>query len=73
MRAGVLALAAAGVFALLGAGTRPAPKVEADREALKAKYRRPAEVPHPEDNAPTEARVRLGRMLFFDPASRARA
>lgn len=28
---------------------------------------RPAAAPAPADNAPTEARVRLGQMLFFDP------
>lgn len=28
---------------------------------------RPAAVPHPEHNAPNEARVALGRTLFFDP------
>lgn len=28
---------------------------------------RPAEVPHPPDNAPTPERVALGKQLFFDP------
>lgn len=28
---------------------------------------RPAEVPHPADNAPTPARAELGKALFFDP------
>jgi cytochrome c peroxidase len=28
---------------------------------------RPAAVPHPPDNAPNEARINLGRALFFDP------
>jgi cytochrome c peroxidase len=52
---------------LIGAGPRPAVRQGPDLETLKAKYRRPAEVPHPEENVPTEARVRLGRTLFFDP------
>ena len=38
-----------------------------DREALKAKYRRPAEVPSPKENPHTSARADLGKKLFFDP------
>jgi cytochrome c peroxidase len=37
------------------------------REALKAAYRRPAEVPFPADNPYSDAKAELGRMLFFDP------
>lgn len=33
----------------------------------RALYARPAETPAPADNEPTEARVALGRALFFDP------
>lgn len=33
----------------------------------KAEYRRPAEIPYPEDNAPNADRELLGRTLFFDP------
>jgi cytochrome c peroxidase len=39
----------------------PAQAVEADP------WLRPATVPHPADNAPNEARVALGKQLFFDP------
>jgi cytochrome c peroxidase len=60
-------LAAAGAALLLGAGPKPAVNVASDLGALKAEYRRPAAVPHPPDNAPSEARVSLGRTLFFDP------
>ena len=66
-RTGRLALAAAGAALLLGVGAKPALRPTPDLAALKAKYQRPAEVPHPENNAPSEARVALGRMLFFDP------
>ena len=43
-----------------------------DRPALetspqKADYRRDPHIPHPDDNALTPDRVRLGRTLFFDP------
>lgn len=33
----------------------------------KALYRRPIDIPYPEDNAHTPERERLGRILFFDP------
>lgn len=38
-----------------------------DLAALKAKYRRPEAVPFPEDNPHSEAKARLGELLFFDP------
>jgi cytochrome c peroxidase len=44
----------------------PAPELPADAR-LRAEYRRPTTVPHPEDNAPTPERVALGKALFFDP------
>jgi cytochrome c peroxidase len=65
-RCGALVLGAC-VALLVGAAAKPALDVEPDVEALKAKYRRPASVPHPDDNAPSDARVRLGLTLFFDP------
>jgi cytochrome c peroxidase len=34
---------------------------------LKAKYRRPSEIPFPKRNPYSDAKARLGRMLFFDP------
>src|SRR5688572_14038297 len=38
-----------------------------DRDAARERFRRPAAVPHPQDNAPTVERVALGKALFFDP------
>jgi len=38
-----------------------------ERDAAKAEYRRPATVPYPADNPFSEAKLKLGRMLFFDP------
>jgi len=35
--------------------------------ALKAKYRRPAEIPFPADNPYTPEKAALGKSLFFDP------
>jgi cytochrome c peroxidase len=55
---------AASVLSSLAVGialTLPAQAAEADP------WLRPANVPHPADNAPTEARVALGKQLFFDP------
>jgi cytochrome c peroxidase len=60
------ALAAAGFLAWSAAGAGPV-RPEAELALLKDKYRRPAAIPHPEDNLPSAARVELGRMLFFDP------
>ena len=34
---------------------------------LKAKYKRPSDIPFPKNNAYTPARELLGRTLFFDP------
>ena len=34
---------------------------------LKAKYRRPASIPFPADNAYSDAKAELGQKLFFDP------
>lgn len=35
--------------------------------AAQDAWLRPVQIPHPADNAPTAARVELGRALFFDP------
>jgi cytochrome c peroxidase len=35
--------------------------------ALKAQYRREPAIPFPTDNPPDPARLRLGKLLFFDP------
>jgi cytochrome c peroxidase len=52
--------------AAVAAKNAPAP----DRATVKPlidKYQRPYAVPHPADNAPSPARIELGRRLFFDP------
>jgi cytochrome c peroxidase len=67
LRSEVLVLAAAAALALLGATRGTRIDGEIDLPALKEKFRRPVEMPHPADNAPSEARVALGRTLFFDP------
>ena len=36
-------------------------------QALKDEYRRPSEIPFPEENPYTEEKSELGKMLFFDP------
>jgi cytochrome c peroxidase len=38
-----------------------------DRESLRGKYQRPGKIPYPKDNPYSEAKSKLGRMLFFDP------
>ncbi|MGI9505113.1 MAG: cytochrome-c peroxidase [Geminicoccaceae bacterium] len=45
-----------------GAGERAA-----DVVILKAAYKRPASIPFPEDNPFTEAKAKLGQVLYFDP------
>jgi cytochrome c peroxidase len=35
--------------------------------AWQGKYRRPSEIPFPQDDSYSKAKARLGRMLFFDP------
>ena len=37
------------------------------RGASRDSYRRPAEIPYPDDNPYSAAKAALGRMLFFDP------
>jgi cytochrome c peroxidase len=38
-----------------------------DRESLREKYLWPAKIPYPKDDPYSEAKFKLGRMLFFDP------
>jgi cytochrome c peroxidase len=66
----VVAIAASGLAGLIASLTVAGASATESREAidqLKAEYARPGAVPHPEDNAFTPERERLGRMLFFDP------
>ena len=39
----------------------------AERESLRESYLWPAKIPYPNDNPYSEAKFKLGRMLFFDP------
>jgi cytochrome c peroxidase len=39
----------------------------AEMQAWRAQYRRPAQIPFPAGNSLTPAKLRLGRLLFFDP------
>ena len=52
---------------LLGAGVSISGDAPPDRATLRAKYQRPAEIPFPEGNPYSEAKSKLGRILFFDP------
>jgi cytochrome c peroxidase len=54
----LLSLSSGGV--LFGAAT-------STRDALKNKYRRQSEIPFPESDPYSKAKLKLGRMLFFDP------
>ena len=38
-----------------------------DPDSLRVKYHWPTKIPYPEDNPYSEAKLKLGRMLFFDP------
>ena len=38
-----------------------------ERSSWKEKYQRPEEIPFPENNPHTEAKSKLGKLLFFDP------
>ena len=57
---GALALVAGAVGSVSGFAP-------ADRQNLWDKYRRPAEIPFPAADPYSEAKLKLGRMLFFDP------
>ena len=52
---------------LLAAGVAISGEAPSDRTALRAKYQRPGEIPFPEGNPYSEAKSKLGRILFFDP------
>jgi cytochrome c peroxidase len=71
-RAGLLALAL-GAAALTQTGHPKAADApaeagaEAGLAALWAQYRRPDRIPYPADNPWSEAKARLGHVLFFDP------
>jgi cytochrome c peroxidase len=55
------------LLVLLSAGGLISGAAAGERQALQEKYRRPAEIPFPKDNPYSEAKLKLGRTLFFDP------
>jgi len=64
----LMASVMAGLMALLfGAGVTLSGEAPHDRAYWREQYRRPVEIPFPESNPYSEAKSRLGRMLFFDP------
>jgi len=52
---------------LLGAGISLSAVPQPDRSAWQAKFQRPAEIPFPDNNPYSDAKARLGRMIFWDP------
>jgi cytochrome c peroxidase len=63
----VAAVAAMGIGVGVAGAADGSADVIAKRAALKADYRRPAEIPYPADNPYSAEKARLGEMLFFDP------
>ena len=51
----------------LWAGASFSSDASPERAVWREKYRRPGEIPFPERNPYSEAKFKLGRMLFFDP------
>jgi cytochrome c peroxidase len=51
----------------LGAGVSSSAEAPLNRPSLKEEYRRPAEIPFPEDNPYSKAKAYLGKLLFYDP------
>jgi cytochrome c peroxidase len=52
---------------LLNASVSNSAGARIDRSSWREKFRRPAEIPFPPSNPYTEAKYKLGRILFFDP------
>jgi len=65
--AGAAGLTAAGLLLLVSTVASQSSDNAAQREKWKADYHRPGAIPFPDDDPYTEAKSRLGRMLFFDP------
>jgi len=55
------------LLCLVGAALSTLAATGAARLPTPERFARPRAIPHPEDNAYTEARAELGRTLFFDP------
>jgi cytochrome c peroxidase len=56
-----------GALAFASAGLTQSADAPANRAAWQVKFQRAAEIPFPQDNPYSEAKAKLGRMLFFDP------
>lgn len=67
MRAGSLLLAFAAGLSTLGVAAASERSHYAEMQAWRVQYRRPAQIPFPDANPLTAAKLRLGNMLFFDP------
>jgi cytochrome c peroxidase len=52
---------------LISAGAALSVDALPNRTVWQEKFRRPAEIPFPESNPYSEAKSKLGRLLFFDP------
>jgi cytochrome c peroxidase len=55
------------VLSLLASGGWTTDAASPSRDALLLDYRRPVEIPYPDDNRYSPAKAALGRRLFFDP------
>jgi cytochrome c peroxidase len=55
------------IIVLLGVAVAASDSTAPGRAALFETYRRPAEIPFPQSNPYSEAKSKLGRILFFDP------
>ena len=62
---------ALGIFASIVLAVSPIGQISgtvvADRSSLREQYHWPTKIPYPKDNPYSEAKFKLGRMLFFDP------
>lgn len=55
------------IFLLIGISTSISNDAPRGRAAWRESYRRPEAIPFPQSNLYTEAKAKLGRLLFFDP------
>jgi len=55
------------IMALVGACGSLFADAEQSVQALRKQYHRPAQIPYPKDDPFSDAKAKLGRVLFFDP------
>ena len=67
LNARLCAATVAAAALLLSIGASISETAKDSRAAWRENYRRPAEIPFPEDNPYSAAKAQLGRLLFFDP------